>query len=107
MVLVLVLVLASTRHVVSYASLSVHAQPRAWECGAYHRYLLRLSPRIVFVSTRAACRVSGPMVLRTARSGVLARSCISSPVVGEEPYYGGLLAELHRLQCRQHVHMVC
>ena len=104
---VLVLVLASTRPVVSGARLSVHARPKAWECGVYRQYLSRSSPRIIFVSARAACRVPGPLVLRIARSGVLARSWTCSPIMGKEPYYGGPLAELHYLQCRWHVHMVC
>ena len=34
---VLVLGLASTRPVVSGANLTVHARPKAWECGAYCR----------------------------------------------------------------------
>ena len=71
---VLVLVLASTRPVVSGASLSLHTQPKAWECGVYPRYLSRSPPRIIFVSARAACRVPGPLVLRTARSSILAGS---------------------------------
>ena len=104
---VLVLVLAGTRPVVSGARLSVHARPKAWECGVYRQCLSRSSPRIIFVSALAACRVPGPPVLRTAHSGVLAGSWTRSPIMGEESYYGGPLAELHHLQCRWHVHMVC
>ena len=33
----------------------MHARPKAWECGVYRQYLSRSSPRIVFVSARAAC----------------------------------------------------
>ena len=75
----------------------------AWECRVYRQCLSRSSPRIIFVSAH----VPGPPVLRTTRSGVLAGSCTCSPIMGEEPYYGGPLAELHLLQCRWHVHMVC
>ena len=103
----LVLVLAGTRPVVSCARLSVHARPKAWECGVYRQCLSRSSPRIVSVSARAVCRVPGPRALRSAYPGVLVGSWTHSPIMGEEPYYGGPLAELHHLQCRQHVHMVC
>ena len=43
----LVLVLATTRPPVFGASLTVHARPTAWECGAYRRYRLLRTSRAV------------------------------------------------------------
>ena len=77
---VLILVLASTRPMVSGVSVSVHARPRAWECGAYRWCLSGSSLSIVFLSARATCGVPGPVVLRTARIGVLAWSCACSRI---------------------------
>ena len=65
-VLVLVLVLASTRPVVSGASLTVHARPKAWECGAYRRYF-HASSRFISSAARAVRRVPGLLDFRTAR----------------------------------------
>ena len=48
------LVLASTRPVVSGASLSVHARPKAWECGAYRQYF-RACPRASSLCLPALC----------------------------------------------------
>ena len=102
---VLVLVLASTQPVVSDASLSAHAQPKAWECGAYRRYFLCSSRVSSLRCPRCAPRTwtTGPP---HCMPGAPTWSLTCSLIGSEELNYGGPLAELHRLQCCRHVHMV-
>ena len=74
------------RHVVEHLrDLGARTREQTYDTrvSADRRYLSRSSPHIVCVSARAACRVPGPLVLCTARSGVLAGSCSCSPIMGK------------------------
>ena len=94
--------LASTLPVVSGASLTVHARPKAWECGFVTPLLSRTSSRLISSTACAARRVPRPLLCTPVAPHWLS-TC--SRVGGEELNYGGPLGEFQRLQC-WHVHMV-
>ena len=94
--------LASTRPVVSGASLAVHTRPKAWECGFVTPLLSRIFSHLVSLTACAVRR----FLVRCSTFDALHRPSTRSRIGGEELNYGGPLAEFHCLHCCRHVHMV-
>ena len=82
-------------------TLTVHARPKAWECGSVMPPFYRTP---AYFADRLCCALSPGLLLWAPDTLRLPSAC--SRIGDEELHDGGPMAKLYLLHCRRHMHMV-